>query len=51
MRAWRQFGAQAKPAVSTLVGLLDDREQDIHSAATNTLRHINPEAAAKAGVE
>ena len=46
----RMFGAQAKPAVPTLVGLLDSREENIRSAATSALKQIDPEAAAKAGV-
>jgi HEAT repeat protein len=46
-----QFGAQAKPAVPILVGLLSDPDPYFRSAATNALRKIDPEAAAMAGVE
>jgi hypothetical protein len=46
-----QFGAQAKPAVPMLIGLLNDPEQNIRGSATNALRKIDPDAAAKAGVK
>jgi HEAT repeat protein len=45
------FGAQAKPSVPTLVGLLKSDQVNIRSAATNALKKIDPEAAAKAGVQ
>jgi HEAT repeat protein len=47
----RQFGAQAKPAVLVLLRLLNDAHEGIRSDATNALKAIDPEAAAKAGVE
>jgi HEAT repeat protein len=46
-----KFGAQAKPAVPILIGLLNDPQQGIREAATNALKNIDPEAAAKAGVK
>jgi hypothetical protein len=46
-----KFGAQAKPAVPMLIGLLKDSQQYIREAATNALRDIDPDAAAKAGVQ
>lgn len=51
IRALRQFGAQAKPAVPKLVELLSDSTGLVRSAATNALKQIDPEAAAKAGVK
>jgi len=49
--ALRQFGAQAKLAVPELLRLLNDEHVGIRSDATNALKAIDPEAAAKAGVE
>jgi len=49
--AIRQFGAQARRAIPDLMGLLEDPEQSIRSEATNVLISIDPEAAARAGVE
>lgn len=46
----RQFGAQAKPAVPSLLKLLNDSHASIRSDVTNALKAIDPEAAAKAGV-
>jgi len=51
IRALRQFGPQARPAVPKLVELLRDTNTLIRSAATNALKQIDPEAAAKAGVK
>jgi HEAT repeat protein len=51
IRSLAKFGAQAKPAAPSLVELLDDPEQGIRGAATNALREIDPDAAAKAGVK
>ncbi len=51
LRALRQFGVDAKPAVPSLVELLNDADVDIRSAATNALRKIDPDAAVKAGVK
>ena len=48
--AMSQFGAQAKPAVPTLLQLLDNRDARIRIAATNALLRIDPDSAAKAGV-
>ena len=47
----RQFGTQAKAAVPSLLRLLNDEQEGIRSEATNSLRMIDPEAAAKAGVK
>jgi len=49
--ALAQFGPQAQPAVPKLVELLSDTNWLIRSTATNALRAIDPEAAAKAGVK
>jgi hypothetical protein len=51
IRSLAKFGAQAKPAVPMLIGLLSDGEQAIREAATNALREIDPAAAAEAGVK
>jgi HEAT repeat protein len=45
------FGAQAKPAVPTLLRLLDDEDARIRSLVTNSLLGIDPAAAARAGVK
>ena len=47
----REFGAQAKPAIPTLLRLLHDEQEGIRADATNALIIIDPEAAAKAGVK
>jgi hypothetical protein len=46
-----EFGAQARPAVPMLIGLLNDPQEGIRDAATNALRDIDPDAAVKAGVQ
>jgi len=46
----RQFGAQAKPALPTLLRLLNDADTHFRSEVTNTLLVIDREAAARAGV-
>ena len=46
-----QFGPEAKPAVPSLLRLLDDAHEGIRFYATNALNQIDPEAAAKAVVE
>jgi hypothetical protein len=46
-----QFGAQAKPAVPSLLRLLNDSQASVRSDVTNALKAIDPEAAAKAGVK
>ncbi|MDB6065657.1 MAG: lyase domain protein repeat-containing protein [Pedosphaera sp.] len=46
-----QFGADAKEAVPVLVGLPGDQDDIIRRIAANSLRQIDPEAAAKAGVK
>jgi len=47
----RQFGALAKPAVPSLLRLLNDANEDIRWQATNALLTVDPEAAATAGVK
>ncbi|MGO8925638.1 MAG: HEAT repeat domain-containing protein [Limisphaerales bacterium] len=47
----RQFGPQAKSAIPSLLRLLNDEHEILRWEATNALRVIDPEAAAKAGVE
>jgi HEAT repeat protein len=51
IRALRRFGAQAKPAVPRLVQLLSDGDEGIRRSAGDALKRVDPEAAAKAGVE
>jgi len=51
IRSLAKFGTQAKSAVPLLVELLNDPQQGIREAATNSLREIDSEAAAKAGVK
>jgi HEAT repeat protein len=51
IRSLAKFGAQARPAVPMLIGLFNDSQQGIREAATNALREIDPDAAAKAGVK
>lgn len=46
-----KFGEHAKPAIPSIVAFLNDENEDNRSAATNALRLIDPEAAAKAGVK
>jgi HEAT repeat protein len=51
MSGLRQFRALAKPAIPTLLRLLNDANEDTRWQATNALMDIDPEAAAKAGVK
>jgi hypothetical protein len=51
MSGLRQFRALAKPAVPTLLRLLNDANEDTRWQATNALMDIDPEAAARAGVK
>jgi HEAT repeat protein len=43
--------AAARNAVASLVKCMDDKNRDVRVSATNALKAIDPEAAAKAGVE
>ena len=45
------FGAQAKPAVSNLLALVEGKNARIWREAAHALKQIDPETAAKAGVE
>jgi len=45
------FGVQAKPAVPNLLRLLEDKNSMIWPYAAHALKQIDPQAAAKAGVE
>jgi HEAT repeats len=49
--ALAHFGADAKPAVPTLINLLNDSAQRVKDAARDALKAIDPEAAEKAGVK
>ena len=46
-----QAGKRDTNAMAELVAALQNDEYNIRSAATNWLRHADPEAAAKAGVK
>jgi HEAT repeat protein len=46
-----EFGAQAKPAVPSLLRLLNDADEGIRGQVTNALLTIDPEAAARAGAK
>ena len=46
-----QAGKRDTNAMAELVAALQNDEYNIRSAATNWLRHVDPEAAAKAGVK
>jgi HEAT repeat protein len=50
-RSLAGFGTNAQQASLTLVRLLSDPDQRVRAAATNSLKAIDPEAAAKAGVQ
>jgi len=45
------FGPDARIAVPALVELLNDPDLEVRGRATNALKAIDPEAAAKAGVK
>jgi hypothetical protein len=46
-----QFGPAAKPAVPAVLKLLKDGDAVVGSYASDVLKHLDPEAAAKAGVQ
>jgi HEAT repeat protein len=50
-RALAEFGTNAQQAVPALLPLLSDPNVIVRSTATNALKAIDPEAAAKAGVK
>ena len=49
MQSRGDFGAQAKPAIPILIRLLNDQRPFIRAEATNSLKSIDPDAAANAG--
>ena len=49
--ALRELGKDAQPALPALTALLRDTNRIIRAFATNAMRQIDPEAAAKAGVK
>jgi hypothetical protein len=51
IRSLAKFGTHARPAVPMLIGLLKDSQEGVRDAATNAVRQIDPDAAAKAGVQ
>ena len=46
-----QFSDQRKQAIPLIVKLLDDSDENVRGNATNELKEIDPEAAAKAGIK
>jgi HEAT repeat protein len=46
-----EFGDRAKPAAPILQHFLNDEDHFVRKEATNALKKIDPEAAAKAGVK
>ena len=46
-----QFPEQRKPAIPLFVKLLNDPDESVRMNATNELKEIDPEAAAKAGIK
>lgn len=51
IRASESFGKAAKPAVPALLRCLNDVNPAVRDFATNAVREIDPEAAAKAGIK
>jgi HEAT repeat protein len=51
VEALGKYGTNAELAVPDLTVMLNDRNPEIRVPATNALKHIDPEAAAKAGVK
>ena len=53
MAAWALAGCRtnAQPAVPALLLLLSDQKEEVRKAATNAIKAIDPEAAARAGVK
>lgn len=45
------FGSQSKAALPRIIELLNDPDQNIRATATNALKKIDPEAAAKAAIK
>ncbi|MDB6111320.1 MAG: repeat protein, partial [Pedosphaera sp.] len=46
-----QFGADARPAIPTLRAWLTDKDSRMREAVTSALQQIDPEAAAKGGIQ
>ncbi len=51
VQALARFGSQAKPAVPAIIKALENPQLRVREAATNALLKIDPEVAAKAGVQ
>jgi HEAT repeat protein len=51
IQALGEFGTNAESAVPDLTVMLNDQDPNIRVSATNALKQIDPEAAAKAGVK
>jgi HEAT repeat protein len=51
MRGLGNFGPNAQQAIPALLQLLSDLDVAVRFTATNALKKIDPEAAAKAGVK
>jgi HEAT repeat protein len=45
------YGRNAKPAVPALLDALKDRDKLVRETAAQSLKHIDPDAAAKAGIK
>jgi len=50
IRTLSQYGEAARPATSTLLQFLNDKNDYVRTETTNALKAIDPEAAANAGV-
>jgi HEAT repeat protein len=46
-----EYGTDAKPAVSALIDLLNDKRKGIRNCASFAIKMIDPEVAVKAGLK